>query len=313
MELKNIVYITVNLCNGKFYFGVHRTNPEVFDGYIGAGVYRQSLANKDTAFHRAVRKYGYDNFKRTTIQVFPDTEEGRQQAYELESQLVTTTLLKSKTCYNTALGGSGSIDLEEKKTVYMFDLSGNYLRKFSCVREAAQYLNQDNTFNTLKAIRNNCLGTSESSFGYYWSYKKEFNYKSNSKYRKVAQYSISGKFLRYYNSITEAEAELQVCTIYQAIIKHYTSGGYQWRYFEGDTSDIPALVSTMNKNKILPIYMYDKNMNFIKEFNCVNDCVKENPSLSASQINRVLKKIIKSHKGYVFTYKDEDIVWSNQK
>jgi len=65
MELKNIVYITVNLCNSKFYFGVHRTNPEVFDGYIGAGIYRQSNATLDTAFHKAVRKYGYDNFKRT--------------------------------------------------------------------------------------------------------------------------------------------------------------------------------------------------------------------------------------------------------
>ena len=39
--------------------------------------------------------------------------------------------------------------------------------------------------------------------------------------------------------------------------------------------------------------MYDKDMNFIKEYNCVKDCVKENPSLSASQINRVLNKIIK--------------------
>ncbi|MGN0966104.1 MAG: hypothetical protein ACI4OP_00710 [Candidatus Coprovivens sp.] len=37
-----IVYITINLCNGKFYIGVHRTNPEVFDGYIGCGIYRES-------------------------------------------------------------------------------------------------------------------------------------------------------------------------------------------------------------------------------------------------------------------------------
>ena len=38
--MKYIVYITINLCNGKFYIGVHRTNPEVFDGYIGNGIYR---------------------------------------------------------------------------------------------------------------------------------------------------------------------------------------------------------------------------------------------------------------------------------
>jgi hypothetical protein len=35
-----IVYITINLCNGKFYIGVHRTNPDIFDGYIGDGIYR---------------------------------------------------------------------------------------------------------------------------------------------------------------------------------------------------------------------------------------------------------------------------------
>lgn len=43
-------------------------------------------------------------------------------------------------------------------------------------------------------------------------------------------------------------------------------------------------------------------------YNSVSDCIKENPDLSASQINRVLKKIIKSHKGFEFKYQDEDIV-----
>lgn len=70
MELKYIVYITINLCNGKLYIGVHKTNPDVFDGYIGNGIYRQSQANKDYAFHSAVRKYGYSNFKRITIITF---------------------------------------------------------------------------------------------------------------------------------------------------------------------------------------------------------------------------------------------------
>ena len=96
MELKYIFYITVNSINGKFYFGVHKTNPQVFDGYIGCGIARQSQATLDIAFHRAVKKYGYDNFKRTTIKIF-DTEE---EAYEFEKLIVTPTLLKSKQCYN---------------------------------------------------------------------------------------------------------------------------------------------------------------------------------------------------------------------
>lgn len=314
MELKNILYITVNLCNGKFYFGVHRTNPEVFDGYIGDGIYRQSCATKDVAFHRAVRKYGYDNFRRTTIKIFPDTEEGRREALALEAEIVNNTLLKSKNCYNTLTGGGGGDQCpEQNKRVYQFDLKGNYLRSFVNVREAAEFIGHDDIFTTLKAIRNNCLNTSKSAHGYYWSYTKEFNYKNNDRLRKVAQYTISGKFLRYYDSLAEAERELQISTIDQAIRKKYTSGGYQWRYYEGDDSDISTLISLKNKNMVLPIKMFDKDMNFIKEYNCVNDCVKENPSLSASQINRVLNKIIKTHKGFIFTYKDEDIVQSNQK
>lgn len=48
MKLKYIVYITINLCNGKFYIGVHKTNPEVFDAYIGG--YRQSNATGNYPF-----------------------------------------------------------------------------------------------------------------------------------------------------------------------------------------------------------------------------------------------------------------------
>lgn len=308
MDLKYIVYITINLCNGKFYIGVHKTNPEVFDGYIGCGVYRQSLANKDIAFHNAVKKYGYENFKRTTIQIFPNTEEGKKKAFELEATLVNETLLKSKTCYNTSLGGGGSYTGDDYKRVYMFDLSGNYLRSFKCVRDAAEFLQTSDVYATLKAIRNNCLQTTQSSHGYFWSYQKKFEYIENQKLRKVAQYTISGKFLRTFNSISEAERELQINTIHQAITKRFSSGGYQWRYYDGNNDDISMLISVSNKNKILPIKMYDKEMNHIKDFDCVHDCIIEYPELSASQINRVLTNTIKSHKGYIFKYQDEDIV-----
>ena len=313
MELKYIVYITINLCNGKFYIGVHKTNPEVFDNYIGDGIYRQSQATKDFAFHRAVKKYGYENFKRTTIKIFPGTEEGKKAALALEAELVNSDLLKSKTCYNTALGGGMSTNEDSMKRVYMFDLKGNYLRSFDCVRSAAQFLQYDDEYATLKAIRNNCLNISNSSFGYFWSYTKEFKYNHNNCYSKVSQYTISGKFLRYFDSMAEAERELGISNIYQAIKKNGTSGGYQWRYYDGNTSDISALISVKTKNKILPIKMFDKNMNFIKDYDCVEDCIKENPNLSTSQINRVLTNVIKSHKGYIFKYQDEDIVLTNQK
>ena len=305
--MKYIVYITINLCNGKFYIGVHRTNPETFDGYIGCGIYRASQATKDYVLHKAVRKYGYENFKRTIIKIFPDTEEGRQQAFELEAILVSETLLKSKTTYNTALGGRESTTEELMKTVYMFDLNGNYLRSFKSSRDAASYIQPENQDSARAAIKNNCLGQTNSSFGYFWSYTKKFNYNNNCT-KEVAQYTINGKFLRTFNSITEAEISLSLNSIQQAITKKGSAGGFQWRYFEGDTSDIPTLVNIKTKNHFLPIIMYDKQGNKIKEFKCVKQCISEYNDLSASQINRVLNNTIKSHKGYIFRYKDDDIV-----
>lgn len=305
--MKYIVYITINLCNGKFYIGVHRTNPEVFDGYIGDGIYRASQATKDYAFHRAVRKYGYENFKRTTLVIFPDTEQGKKEAFALETILVNKDLLKSKQCYNTALGGRESNTEYLYKTVYMFDLNGNYLRSFKNAREAANYISPDNSDSARAAIKNNCLGQTSSSYGYFWSYVKKFAYVNNCT-KEIAQYTINGKFLRTFKSITEAEVALSLNSIHQAITKKGSAGGFQWRYYEGDSSDIPTLINVKTRNLFLPIVMYDKQGNIVKEFDCVKQCVLEYSDLSASQINKVLNNTIKSHKGYSFKYKDEDIV-----
>nr|DAR42869.1 MAG TPA: GIY-YIG nuclease superfamily protein [Caudoviricetes sp.] len=46
----------------------------------------------DIAFHNAVKKYGYNNFKRTTIKIFDNEKE----AYDFEKLVITPTLLKSK-------------------------------------------------------------------------------------------------------------------------------------------------------------------------------------------------------------------------
>ncbi len=297
-----IVYITINLCNGKFYIGVHRTNPDIFDGYIGDGIYRQQQANKPLPFHKAVKKYGYENFRRTTIKIFPDTEEGKKQAFALEAILVNTTLLKSKFVYNACLGGNYQQSTASYKKVYKFDLNGNYIATYACSRDAAASIDVENIESVRQAIKNNCQGTSTSSHGFFWSYKKEFiPPKNNGKI--IAQYTASGKFLRTYNSITEAEIELGLTSILQAISKNYLCGGYQWRYYENNDNNIPPLVNNHTKNSLVPIIMYDKKLNVVSEFNSVEDCVKTYPELSKSQINRVLKGIIKTHKGFTFKIK----------
>ena len=309
MELKYIFYITVNSINGKFYFGVHRTNPQVFDGYIGCGIARQSQATLDIAFHRAVKKYGYDNFKRTTIKVF-DTEE---EAYEFEKLIVTPTLLKSKQCYNTTIGGIGGGNEIQKKTVYQFDLNGNFIRSYKSARDAAMAVSPDNQDTIRASIKNCCLGTSYSSCGFFWSYYKEFikkeDYQNNINRRKnkIAQYTLSGKFLRYYDNITEARNATGLRNLYSSIRGECSIGGFQWRYYTGDDSDIPPFESTVTMYRTKPIICTDSN-GIETEYASIKKCIEINPEFSSKGIKNVIRGINKTHKGYKFRWKDEDIV-----
>jgi hypothetical protein len=90
-ELKfNYFYKTENLINGKFYYGVHKTN-DLNDGYFGSG--RRILY--------AIKKYGKDNFKKENILFFDTFDE----ALNYESEYVDEVLLLDPSCYNINLGG----------------------------------------------------------------------------------------------------------------------------------------------------------------------------------------------------------------
>ena len=141
--MKYIVYQTTSKVNNKIYIGVHKTeNPEIFDGYLGCGVYiyrPSSYMNPKTHFQYAVKKYGVENFTRTTLMVF-DTEE---EAYKKESEIVNQEFIEREDTYNLILGGRDVTQFMVK--VYMYDLDGNFEREFESLIAAAKYLNPEAT------------------------------------------------------------------------------------------------------------------------------------------------------------------------
>ena len=89
---KYIVYKTTNKINNYIYIGVHRTDIDIDDGYIGNGVniYRPATyLNPKTPFQYAVRKYGIKVFHRSVIASF-DSE---KEAYDLEKARATSKIL----------------------------------------------------------------------------------------------------------------------------------------------------------------------------------------------------------------------------
>lgn len=155
--MKYIVYKTVCLVNNKEYIGVHQTeNPDVFDGYLGRGLYihqNRYINNPIAPFHYAVRRYGYQNFRRETLFVYDRAEE----AYEKERELVDLEYVLREDTYNVALGGKCNIKIP--KMVYQFDTTGKLLHIYESAYAASKILDtNDNNIRDAIMHKRTCLG-----------------------------------------------------------------------------------------------------------------------------------------------------------
>ena len=215
--MKYIVYQTVNKVNNKIYIGVHGTETDDFDGYIGNGVsiYRPSTyMNPKTPFQCAVKKYGIKNFVRTTIKKF-NTE---KEAYNLEAELVNEDFIKRDDTYNLALGGKLNYDNlhNPKKKVYMYDLEGNYIKEFSDINIATRTINPKavNGSHIARAIK-----TGDVYQGYQWSYTKV-------PYMKKKQVRKQSEFVKPYTGkkVARCDDNGNIIEIYKTATDCYKAG-----------------------------------------------------------------------------------------
>lgn len=150
-NIKFIVYLTVNIANKKIYIGVHKTDINRFDGYLGCGVYENqpnTYKNSSTHFQYAVNKYGVKKFIRFTLYEFDSEEE----AYKMEEQLVTEEFVKREDTYNMMVGGK-TWSNNQKIKIYMYDLDGNFIQEFESVNDAGRFLGKKNGSDISKSAR----------------------------------------------------------------------------------------------------------------------------------------------------------------
>lgn len=228
---KYIVYKTTNIVNNKIYIGVHLTDTDKKDTYIGGGV-TKDVINPETAFQQAVYKYGYKNFKRETLFEYPYTEEGMESAYAKEAEIVNEEFLKRKDIYNRALGGK-------------------------------------------MALLSRC--------------------------KKIAQYTLEGKFIRTYNSIQEAldaTGYTSIANVVAGFSKY--CGNYQWKYYEGINDDIPPI-----EIKEKTVYQYDLAGNLLKVWKSATEASKQfdNTAAARTAISNVCCKITRQAYGYYWSHK----------
>lgn len=203
-KLKWIVYCTTCTINKKIYIGVHKTNPEIYDYYLGNGCYANNASTYEkskTRFQKAVKKYGPKNFIRNTIAVFNNEDD----AYALEADIVNEQFLTRTDIYNLALGGKIGGQVIQRIPCYLYDDQGNFVREFKSYLDASIELSR-NLRSIQRAIQDKCKCA-----GYFISNIK-YNTLDLSKMHTyegphkipVFQYNSNGKYECCYESIKDA-------------------------------------------------------------------------------------------------------------
>ena len=131
----------------------------------------------------------------------------------------------------------------KEKSVYQFDLQGNFLKVWKSITLASQ--NFENPSIARSAISSVCDKITKQAYGYYWSFKRSFEYSEYNQFKAVACYNDEGEFITSYSSLKEAATAMglkdtsAISNCIRGKSKH--AKGLRWRFFYGNTSSISKL------------------------------------------------------------------------
>ena len=281
-----IVYLTVNKLNNKIYIGIHDTFENITDTYLGCGCYSDrpsSYKNKTEPFAKAIVKYGPENFQRYTLAEFNT----RKEALNLEKILVDENFIKRKDTYNLVVGGGDPP--HQTKTIYQYDLNGNYIKSWENIKTTTKTFNlgKDALINAIKN-KTNCANS-------FWSYEKheliDISMYKQTRRSYIKQYDKDLNFIAEYPSIKETSEKtgISVNIISNSILRHTNTSGF---YFIKSYEDINVVINQTFHDP-LHFYVYNLDGSLYKEYydvtKAINDFKKSKRSSIKSAIFREKK------------------------
>ena len=228
MEKTFCVYMHTNKLNGKKYIGQTCQKPELRWGIDGKK-YRTS-----THFWNAIQKYGWNNFEHDVLYKNLSLQEANEKEKELIAKYNTTDMSFG---YNLEHGGINGFHSEETKA------------KISKAHKGKTF-SKEHLENLSKAHKGMNMGKNNPNFGKKPSAetsrkmsdaKKDiYNGTGNPNSKCVLQYDLSGNFIKEWEYISMASAELGIClsSIGQCCRgKQRKAGGYIWRFKESQNGN----------------------------------------------------------------------------
>lgn len=247
-QRKGLVYLATNLVNGKVYVGI---TTRQLSARIGEHIYDSFTENghSPTYFHKAMAKYGIENFKFTVLEEVERTsfDDMREQLYALEQKYISEYQSNNKNVgYNLTDGGDGitgyRMTLEQRQKIGDIH-RGKKLSDEHKARIKA-FMNSDKNPNIgRKCSEETKIKISEAKKGKYNGTQNPMYGKSRldvaernkASAIKICQYDLTtGELIKVWSSSREIQRETgynRSCIIDCCTHKTKQSHGYRWEYY----------------------------------------------------------------------------------
>jgi len=197
------------------------------------------------------------------------------------------------------------------KTVYQFTLNGAFIKSYKSAAEAERCINKNftNTKNKYGGTAiTSAIYDNTTAYGFVWAYTKEFKFNAE-KYRnriQVDKYSLDGKYLNTYLSITDAVKSVNRSEKFVSVIrsvclgKSCTAYGYVWRYKDDPFEKFDYVLSFKQK-----VNQYSPDDIFIKTYNSASEAITYINAKYDSLIHKCCQKSQSTYKGYKWFYAND--------
>ena len=220
------IYKITNNVNGKVYVGQAIDIKRRWQEHRSHS-FLPSHISYNYAIHRAIRKYGINNFDFKILEECEETELNEREKYWI------TTLKSQEDGYNMTQGGDTTANYWDRR-VEQYSLKGEYLATYSAIRLAARKTGIDHA-----TIGRCCNGKIKHAGGYLWVYEGEvpkIPEKVNLR-RKICQYDlVTNELIAIYDSAPAAVRAIGKNNA--SNIRNVCCGrqnqayGYYWKYMD---------------------------------------------------------------------------------
>ncbi len=249
------IYVVTNIINNKKYVGLtSKTIEERWKRHL----YDANIRKDDFYFHKAIRKYGENNFKIEKVEECPDEHLKEREKFYIQQY---NSFYKNKQGYNLTLGGDGLSSIDYKKVLSLWDC-GLSAKEIAIILDV-------NSITICRFLKSKNISSEEIK-------SRSAHFSKRDREKKIYQYDFEGKLMNIYSSASEASLITGYNKDYisAACRKTYSSAnGYIWTY-EDEETDIQVLINRVPPSKKVPVFQYDIKGKLIQEYTSITEAAR---------------------------------------